>query len=213
MKALVLATGAGMAEVLKRNLRWLAAQGIEEVAIVVANAEPTLREECEQTGLRMTWLEEPTPLGSAGALRLLRTSFEAEPFFVVDASIEHDFSLRRLRLAHDASPAVATVAVELNGDGRSGRVWFERERSGRILRVLAKPDPQSRWGDAGVFLLDPSLLAQLPDRVPAEIARDLLPLVVQRHGILLGHAVEQRELPGLLATNGARGDREDSASG
>jgi mannose-1-phosphate guanylyltransferase/phosphomannomutase len=201
MRTILLATDArALARIdgemlLVHELRWLRDHGLRDFIVTVAGAERALRAEVDAAAgpaLRVSWLEEPTPLGSAGALRPLRELLE-HPFLVVDAAMLHDFDLRALIRAHESAPGVASIAVrsapEAAGPADAGRLWYELDRSDRVLRALTHRDRGIVWADAGAAIVDPVLIDHLPERTPIDLGRDLFPLVLRRHAILSGHRI------------------------
>src|SRR5262245_5644298 len=62
-------------------------------------------------GVKLTYLQEPAPLGTAGCLRAALTPDLVDPLLVVNANLLFSVDLRELLRAHRERRAAATVAV------------------------------------------------------------------------------------------------------
>jgi NDP-sugar pyrophosphorylase family protein len=104
---------------------------------------------------------EPEPLGTGGALKLAERFCERR-FFLVNGDTYFDLEVPALVEAHERSGALLTVAAaEIAEAGRYGRL--ETSAEGRIRRFREK-DVAAGPGliNAGVYLVEPSLLGHLP---------------------------------------------------
>lgn len=136
----------------------------------------------------VTTVHEETLLGSAGMLAYNRGFLETErPFAVIYADTlipridldamfrfhEQHGELVTLGLFHTTTPEECGI-VEMSGDGR-------------ILTFEEKPvHPLSDLASAGVMVADPAILDLLPDQLPADLGKDLMPELAGRmKGFLL----------------------------
>lgn len=113
---------------------------------------------CEIEYLR----EEPeTPLGTGGALSLLATHgfTPTDPLIVLNGDLVTDFSVRDMLDSHQASGCTATVAVrEYSHPVPYGVAELHDDA---IVRFIEKP--VASWTvNAGIYVLDPSLLELVP---------------------------------------------------
>lgn len=126
----------------------------------------------------------------------------SELILLVDGSRWHPFDLAGLISAHAAGGAPLTVAVE---SAKAGGC-IDMDRTGRITRLLAPllRDPLAAWRPAGAAVIDrrmigapesgPDPFTGAPAAVWRSIWAGLLPEVVRRGQLVLGHPVE-RQLP------------------
>jgi NDP-sugar pyrophosphorylase family protein len=101
---------------------------------------------------------EPRPLGTAGALRNVRTH-EGGPFFVLNGDTYVDFDAWGMVERHRDSGALLTMAaVEQPDCRRFGRLDLT---PGGFLRGFLEKSASSGagWINAGVYLMDPELLS------------------------------------------------------
>jgi NDP-sugar pyrophosphorylase family protein len=145
-------------------------------------------------GVRVTYSREAELLGTAGALKPVEDQLRTGPFLVVYGDNYLDFDLHKLTRAHANNAAVATIALfsprrHPNTGVVGGRV--EMDGAGRILRfVEGREDLGLELANAGVYVVEPSLLDHIPADRPCDFGRDLFPLVLRHHGILCGHVID-----------------------
>lgn len=136
-------------------------------------------------GLRLHYSEEPTLLGTAGALRNLAPYFRDEPSFLVQyGDIVTDHDLSALVRFHQERQALATLLVHPRPQSNSA---VSLDPDGRIVGFLERPSPEARagvqtpWVNSGICVASPELLDHLPDRRPADLPRDVyVPLTPTR---------------------------------
>lgn len=120
-------------------------------------------------------------LGSAGTLRRWRFLMEDEEFFLAcNADGLTEFPLANLIREHEAHRPDATIAVFLSDNPSAGGVV--EVGADRIVTGFAeKPEnPNSSLVNAGMYAFSPAVLKEIPRELPADIGRDLLPLLIGR---------------------------------
>lgn len=129
---------------------------------------------CAGAGLR--YATEPEPLGTAGALLFAarRAAADngmtvggdpfAETFWALNGDVLTDAPLSELLALHRARGAEATIlTIPMADASRYGLV--ESDESGRVSQFVEKPatgGAASGWVNAGVYVLEPSVLARIP---------------------------------------------------
>ena len=157
----------------------LAAEGTAEVVLSLGYrpdafgaAYPTGR--CGGTGLR--YATEPEPLGTAGAILFAARRAAigngkigdgdpfAETFWALNGDVLTDAPLGELLALHRARGAEATIlAIPMADASRYGMI--ESDDCGRVSRFVEKPasaSTTSGWINAGVYVLEPSVLGRIP---------------------------------------------------
>lgn len=121
-------------------------------------------------GCAIRYLREPPerPLGSGGALGLLGGSGgePKDPVLVLNGDLVMDLDVQGLLADHAASGAVATMAAAEHAH----EVPFGVVETGArgLERLVEKP--VCRWRvNAGVYVMEPRLLARVPTRLPYPI--------------------------------------------
>ncbi|WP_243224833.1 nucleotidyltransferase family protein [Microbacterium sp. CIAB417] len=108
-------------------------------------------------GLEITYLHEPMPLGTAGAIAQLRDRI-GEDFVVMNSDLLTQVDLRRMLAFHSATGAVATIGAREYG--------FEipygviRREGDRVTGLAEKPY-HSELVSAGIYVLAPDALGLL----------------------------------------------------
>ncbi len=208
----------GGAPILAHNLRWLAVSGVTRVWINLHYGADMIREtigDGSAFGLEINYVYEPELLGTAGALGNIRREI-TEPSLVVYGDSVVRFELGDLWARHQAMGAEATVALfdqerHLNTGIAGGRVRVAAD--GTIAEFVegAGAAALSSLVNAGVYVVQPSLLDLIPSGRLVDFGRDVFPAmlasgrklaahVIDPHGVCLGldtpesHAAGQRLL-------------------
>jgi NDP-sugar pyrophosphorylase family protein len=117
---------------------------------------------------------EARPLGTAGALVLAFSSFRSDPVMVMNGDTWTDADLPEFLASHAAAGVpVSILCAKMPDSRRYGRV--EIDDTGRITRFEEKNSgpPSAGWVNAGVYLLDRSVLAQLSPERHHSLERDV----------------------------------------
>jgi len=166
---------------LERTLRWLSSQGVQEVVINLHHRPQAIREaigDGQRLGLRRVHYSlEETLLGTAGAVKRCQEHFRDAPFYVIygDNLIEAD--LRKLSTFHRTQGAEATIAL-FRADDPASCGLVTTDDSGRVTRFQEKPPPEqvfTNLANAGVYVLEPSVLEDILSDGAYDFARELFP--------------------------------------
>lgn len=183
--------------VLERNVRWLAAAGVTDLAINLHHLPEAVQKhfgDGSRLDVRIRWSYEPELLGTAGALAPLRTWLSDESFLVVYADNIITCSIAAMEAVHARLGAIATVALwEREDPSASGVAELDGER---IVRFVEKPPPgttESHWVSAGVIICEPAILGLVGEAAPLDFGHDVLPRVLREGGVLGGHRMGEGE--------------------
>ena len=167
-------------------LEHLAGHGIDEVICSSPYLERVFREFLGSRAGRapdVRWITEEHPLGTAGAIAGASEHLD-ETFLVLNGDLLTDIDLGELVVAHRARGAVGTIALTAVEDARPfGLVEFDAE--GRVLAFREKPsEPGSGMVNAGVYVLEPEALDDVPRGVMVSIERETYPGLIERGAAL-----------------------------
>jgi len=173
-KPLLHVGGRPILEIVIERLRH---SGIADVVLAVRHKSQMIRDRLgdgAQLGVRIEYVEEPRPLGTMGALRLLRERPSA-PFFVVNSDILTKCDFRAMWEFHGRQDGCAlTVGVSLHQvDIPYGEFTL---RGTRVLTVEEKPRKEFPI-NAGIYVLSPGAVDAIPpDRCfdATDLIRELL---------------------------------------
>jgi NDP-sugar pyrophosphorylase family protein len=175
---------------LVRLVEWLGAHGLTEVVLCVGTGADQLERalgDGSRQGVRISYSREKEPLGTGGALGLLRGAIHG-PVLVVngDTLPEMDpWDLERARWERGAVGAIGLFQVE--DAGAVGRV--ECDDLGRVTRFVEKDGSWKgpAWVNGGCYAFDHRLWDWIPNGA-SSLERDVLPRLAAE-GELHGHRV------------------------
>ena len=207
-------------------LEWLARHGVDDVVMscgFLATAVRNVLGDGSHYGLRLRYVEEPEPRGTAGALKYAE-DFLDERFLMLNGDVLTDIDLTAQIAQHEATGAVGTLALVAVADPTAyGLVRLNEDHS--VREFVEKPSADqidTNLITAGAYVLERAVLDLIaPDRnvsIEREVWPQLVgdgPLRLRRGRLLAGHRHPERYLQGtfdILEGNVATG-RRPTASG
>jgi dTDP-glucose pyrophosphorylase len=186
-KPLLSIGGRSLLELLIERLRQ---SGLMDIVVAIHHKSEMIRERLgdgSRLGVRVEYFEESRPLGTMGALPLIREGL-TEPFFVVNADILTKCDFRAMWDFHRAEQKAAmTVGVTLHQvDIPYGELMLD---GARVVRCEEKPRKEYPV-NAGIYVLDPSVLDLVP-RDEYFDATDLLELLLARGLPVAGYRIRE----------------------
>jgi NDP-sugar pyrophosphorylase family protein len=179
--------------VLGHNLRWLASHGIRDVWVNLHFRPEDIQAaigDGTRFGVTVRYVYEPRILGTAGAVRNLSSEW-TNTFLVVygDNLVRMDLSsFVRFHLEKKAAISVAVFDREkhVHTGIAGGRV--ERASDGRITSFHEGGGEMSlNLVNAGVYLLEPRVVRQIPAGQFYDFARDLFPRLLAAGEAMFGY--------------------------
>jgi mannose-1-phosphate guanylyltransferase len=142
------------------------------------------------SGVRVRYVVDPEPLGTAGAIKNAEGLLDGTAFLILNGDILTDLDLDALAAHHRGAGAAGTIALTPVDDPSAfGLVRLHPDSS--VEAFVEKPSPEElRPGEpfrinAGTYLLEPELLARIPAGRACSIEREIFP-VVAGEGSLYG---------------------------
>ncbi len=175
-------------------VRWLKAFGITELAANLWYRGADIERffgDGSAFGVRLIYLHEDEPHGTAGAVKLMADFLCAhgDTFLVVGCDELIDLDLTAMVRFHKERHALVTISLAWVDDPRQFGV-VHLDENGRIVNFIEKPK-EWRGGKAlvnsGVYLLEPEVL----DRIPSgfyDFGRQLFPTLVSEGAPIFGFA-------------------------
>ena len=166
-------------------VNWLEEAGIDDVILAVNHLSDKLRTEIGESrrDSKITFSIEENPLGTAGPVRLAKDLLEDEPFVVVNGDIVSDINLRQMIKSHMENQGKATVSLVKVPDARPYGI-AEVNDAGRITRFEEKSKrKKSQTVNAGVYVLDPSVIQLISPAIPSSMEHMIFPRLVKDGGI------------------------------
>jgi mannose-1-phosphate guanylyltransferase len=163
-------------------LEWVASHGITDVVLCCGFRSDAVVDaigDGSRHGVRVTWVFEDEPRGTAGALKLAEPHLQ-ERFVLINGDVLTDMDLTAQLAAHEASGARATLAlVPVEDPSAYGLVRLEED--GRVRGFLEKPEPEDIDTDlisAGAYVLERDVLDLIPAGREVSIEREVWPRLV-----------------------------------
>ncbi|HEX6455820.1 MAG TPA: NDP-sugar synthase [Solirubrobacterales bacterium] len=166
-------------------IEWLAVHGVSEIVLACGFLPEVLREalgdEEERAGVRITYVAEPEPLGTAGAIRFAAEAVGdrlEDRFLALNGDVLADLDLSALVSAHREREASATIGLHPVDDSSAyGLVRCDDE--GLVLEFAEKTG-RSVPGEinAGAYVLERSVLDLVPSGRAVSIEREVFPRLV-----------------------------------
>ena len=163
-------------------LDWLSSHGIDDVVLSCG----FLSEEVQRVlgarhrSMRLRYVEEESPLGTAGPVRLAADlGFLGDRFLVLNGDVLTDMDLTSQVAFHDANHAAATLALIAVEDTASYGV-VPTDARGRVEAFLEKspgPAPTNRI-NAGAYVLEREVVERIEPGVAVSFERDVFPQLV-----------------------------------
>jgi len=171
---------------LERVLQRLRAAGVDEAILSLGYKPDAFRAAYPSAmidGVRLSYVVEEEPLDTAGAIRFASAQAGiVDTFLVVNGDVLTDLDVVDLVAFHKERGAEATIGlVEVADPSQFGVVVTDEE--GRALRFVEKPPgatAPSREINAGIYVLEPSALEQVPIGARASIERQVFPELVSQ---------------------------------
>lgn len=175
--------------VLEILLKWLRKWGIKKTIITTGYLGHLIRSLCSNgfnngCGMEIAFSQEPEPLGTVGALRLLDDQLTST-FLTLNGDLITDLDLREFIKFHKNKGGLLTVAVTRKKVGIDLGVLSAKEG----IMTSFKEKPISYYlVSMGIYCMEPGILKFIPKGVPFgfdnlvfEILQDKLPIYVFEH--------------------------------
>jgi mannose-1-phosphate guanylyltransferase len=175
-------------------IEWLAGNGVTEVVLACGFLPDVLREalagEEERAGVSIRYVVEPERRGTAGAIRFAADELGAgldQRFLALNGDVLTDLDLTALLRAHSERDARATLGLHPVEDS-SAYGLVHSDSGGAVLEFLEKTG-EGVPGEinAGMYVLERSVLDLIPPDEEVSIERDVFPRLVGEglHGLRL----------------------------
>src|SRR6478672_2518744 len=163
-------------------LDWLVRHGIDDVIMscgFLASGVRNVLGDGSDAGVRLRFVEEPDPRGTAGALKYAEPMLD-ERFLMLNGDVLTDLDLTRQIAQHERSGAKATLALVPVADPSAyGLVHLNEDRS--VRDFVEKPSPDAidtNLISAGAYVLEREILELVPPDRNVSIEREVWPLLI-----------------------------------
>ncbi|MFN8204927.1 MAG: NDP-sugar synthase [Solirubrobacteraceae bacterium] len=167
-------------------LEWLKRHGVDDVIVscgFLATAVRNVLGDGSAYGIRLRFVEEPDPRGTAGALKYAERLLD-DRFLMLNGDILTDIDLTAQIAQHEATGAVGTLAlVGVEDPSAYGLVRLHEDRSVReFVEKPAADQIDTNLVSAGAYVLERSILDLIAPGENVSIEREIWPQLVG-HGL------------------------------
>lgn len=141
-------------------------------------------------GVSMEYVVEKVPLGTAGAMKNCEARLEGERALVLNGDVLTDTDLGRLLAEHEergSDVTITTVAV----DDPAAYGLVLADSTGLVTGFLEKPgwdEAAVNTINAGIYVIEPSIIAELPQGREVSFEREVIPALLARGAAVGAHA-------------------------
>jgi mannose-1-phosphate guanylyltransferase len=163
-------------------LEWLCAHGVDDVIMSCGFLATSVRNvlgDGSAYGIRLRFVEEPDPRGTAGALKFAESMLD-ERFLMLNGDVLCDIDLTAQIAQHERTGAKATLAlVPVEDPSAYGLVHLEDDHA--VRDFVEKPSPDridTNLISAGAYVLEREVLELVPQGRNVSIEREVWPRLV-----------------------------------
>jgi mannose-1-phosphate guanylyltransferase len=163
-------------------IEWLREQGVDDIVMCCGFLATSVRNvlgDGSRLDVRLRFVEEPDPRGTAGALKFAEPMLD-ERFLMLNGDVLTDIALDGQIAQHERTGAVATLAlVGVPDPAAYGLVRLAEDNS--VKAFVEKPSPDSidtNLISAGAYVLERSILELIPPDRNVSIEREVWPRLV-----------------------------------
>ena len=163
-------------------LEWLRAHDVDDVIMscgFLADGVRKVLGDGSGLGIRLRFVEEPEPRGTAGAVKLAEPMLD-ERFLMLNGDVLTDIDLTAQIAQHEATGARATLALVAVADPSAyGLVVLNDDRG--VREFIEKPSAEklpSNLISAGAYVLEREILQMVPPDTNVSIEREVWPRLV-----------------------------------
>lgn len=164
--------------------------GVSEVYISVGYKADLIRgyfAEGKRLGLRVRYVDEPSPLGTAGALGYIKGEIHG-PILVMNGDILTKLNFREFYAGHVASNAAITLGVR--EDRYQIPFGLVETNNGFVSRIREKPVHEFLVS-AGIYVMSPQAIGGVQPGVRLDVP-DLINDIAARGGCVRYHVIREK---------------------
>jgi NDP-sugar pyrophosphorylase family protein len=167
---------------LARTMERLYEAGIRDVILAAGYMPQAIIDyfgDGSRLGMKVTYVIEETPLGTAGAIKNVEEHITGA-FFVLNGDVLTSLDLRAMLRYHEQKRGVGTLHL-VRVDDPSAFGCVVHDESGRVSAFVEKPakgqEPTNEI-NAGTYLLEPEILSLIPAGRNVSIERETFPQLI-----------------------------------
>jgi mannose-1-phosphate guanylyltransferase/phosphomannomutase len=159
---------------------YLAGYGLKDIVITTNYLrEQTITYLSKRKDLKLSYPEEPSPLGTAGSVKNAKIT---DTTLIIQGDNITDMDIRKVMEFHEAHGKLVTIAL-LPVPNPSLYGIAEIEANGRITNFKEKPSSSecfSNLANTGLYIIEPEAMEYVPEGSLFDFSKDLFPVLVAK---------------------------------
>ena len=179
--------------ILEWQIDQLHQQGIDDIVLIIGHLGEKIREhfgDGSAFGVKIRYIEETSPLGTAGALSMLLPLLSEDAFFLVFGDVLFNIDLDRMLRFHHEKNAEATLFLHPNAHPFDSDLVVCAP-DGKVLRFDSKHNVRDYWYhncvNAGFYILTSSVCERVPAGEKYDLEKQLLSGMVEDGAAVFGY--------------------------
>lgn len=178
---------------LEHMIQWLKSHGFNDIILALFYLPDRIQShfgDGSGFGVHMTYVVEPVPLGTAGAVKNVEEHLDDGTFAVLNGDVITALDLTAMLSFHQEKGAKATIALTPVDDPTAYGV-VETDSNSRVTRFIEKPSwdaVTTNLINAGTYILEPEVLSRVPKDMFFMFERGLFPPLVNAGEPVFGYA-------------------------
>ena len=169
---------------LERSMANLRKSGINEIVISTCYKSKYIKDyfgDGRKFGLKIEYVSEDIPLGTGGAIKKAGHLYD-DTFLVFNADVLCNMDFKCLIKLHKSKSAAVTIAVtQVDNPSAYGVVEYDENEYAVSFTDKPKADKiKSNYINAGVYVIEPEVLGEIPDDRPISIEREIFPALLRK---------------------------------
>lgn len=174
--------------ILQWQMECLRRQGITDIVMVIGHLGEKIRTffgDGQRFGMKIRYIEEAVPLGTAGAFSMLPPLLKESSFFLVFGDVLFDIDLARMMNFHRKKQAEMTLFVHPNSHPFDSDLVI-CDGTGKVRGFDSKHNVRMGWYhncvNAGFYVLDRTICERVPKETKVDLEKELLAEMVKSGG-------------------------------
>lgn len=173
--------------ILEYEIACVKKQGYTDIILVVGYLGRVVQDyfgDGSKFGVNIEYVVEETPLGTAGALYLLKDKLQ-DDFLLLNGDIIFDVDFNRFYEVHKKQGGIATILTHPNNHPYDSGI-IVADKNGMVLNWLHKEDERLWYQNrvnAGLHMLSPRVFEQFKELKKVDLDRDVLKPLIKKGGL------------------------------
>ena len=176
---------------LERQIKLAQSYGIEEIFLLEGHLAQVISDyfgNGEHLGVKIHHIVEDKPLGTAGALSLIKDKLK-DRFMVFYGDVVMDFDIQSMQTFDAKTDSIGTLLVHPNNHPYDSDLLEVKEE--KITAFYPKPHPEGQryhnLVNAAVYILSTQVFDYIDPMVPQDFGKDIFPKILQDGKVLCAY--------------------------